>query len=889
MRWIEKLRMQKEMAMHRGRAGERLDAELEFHLNQQIAENVAAGMSPDEARTAALRSFGNPALLREQARESWNWAWMERLLRDARIGGRTLLRTPGFSVTAIVVMALCLGATTSLFTVTRAVLLKPLPFPGSNQLVMVYEHFRQYENGLGSNYNVVAPADYADWRAQTHGFEDMAAWRWSQFNLSGDASELPEAVTGAAGSWNLFSLLRVHPVLGRSFTEAEDQVGANRVAMLTWSLFERRYGGNASVIGTQIRLDGNPYTVIGVLPRWFSYPAATVQVWVPFRAGIPPEILAHHDFHFARVVARLKPGVSLASAMSQVEAVQQHIHSQHLNEPVAEDAISRPMLDDVVHDARKPLLLLLCAAACMLLIGCLNVANLLVARAAARQKETAIRGALGAARSTLIGQALMESLLICAVGGAVGYALSIAATQWLVHSWRDLPRAEGIHADGVVLASSFALVLLVAVAAGLLPALFSAHRNTLTVLQDSSRGVKGSQAHASMRRALLTLEIAVTVVLLIGAGLLFKSFIQMRTTDVGATTKNILTLHYDLPRKQYETPARVVAFNEALLNRVKQLPGVRSVGITNVIPGGGYGGDDVFTIPEHPPFDPGKAMPDALERMADPNFFTTMEIPLVQGRFFTPQDRLDRSKYVIISRNLAEQYFPHENPIGKHLVTQWETPQQQTYEIVGVVGDTLWEPNQPAKPVMYFPAFTGALDRDYTLALRTQNDPLAFSLPVQKILAQLDPTLPVSHVLTMDQVMGEAAQTSSFVATLVLAFGSLSIILAAVGLFGVLSYLVTQRTTEIGVRMALGAQRDHVMRLLLLDGMRPALFGVVFGLAASAGATRLIRSLLFGTQPLDATVFAVVTITLLLVAALACLLPAWRAARLDPMQALRTE
>lgn len=889
MRWIEKLRMRKEMAVHRGRAAERLDSELQFHLDQQIAENVAGGMAPEEARAAALRSFGNPTLLREQAREAWSWSWAERLLRDTRVGARTLLRTPGFSVTAILVMALCLGATTSLFTVTRAVLLKPLPFPDSDQLVMVYEHFRNYENGFGNNYNVVAPADYFDWRAQSHGFEDMAAWRWSQFNLSGNAAELPEVVSAAAGSWNLFSVLRVQPALGRTFTEAEDRVGANRVAMLTWSLFERRYGGNPSVIGSQIRLDGNSYTIIGVLPRWFSYPAATVQIWVPFTSAMSPEILTHHDFHFARVVARLKPGVSLADAMSQVEAVQQREHRAYLNAPVAEDAVSRPMLDDVVRDARKPLILLLCAAGCMLLIGCLNVANLLVARAAARQKETAIRGALGAARSTLISQALVESLLICAAGGVIGYALSIGATQWLVHSWQDLPRAESIHADGIVLASSFVLVLIVAVLAGLLPALFSTRQNTVTVLQDSSRAVKGSQAHAGLRRALLTLEIGATVVLLIGAGLLLKSFIRMRTTDVGAMTRNILTLHYDLPQKQYDKPPKVVAFNETLLDRVRHLPGVRAAGLTNVVPGGGYGGDDVFTVPEHPPLDPGKPMPDALERMADPDFFTTLGIPLIQGRFFTPQDRLDRSKYVIVSRGLAEQYFPHENPIGKHLVTQWESPERQTYEIVGVVGDTLWEPNQPSKPAMYFPVYTGALDRDYTLVLRTQSDPLSFSLPVQKILSQLDPALPVSHVLTMDQIMGQAAQTSSFIASLVLAFGTLSILLAAVGLFGVLSYLVTQRTTEIGLRMALGAQRQQVMGLFLLDGMRPALLGVVLGIVASLGATRLIRSLLFGTQPLDPAVFVMVTVALLVVAALACLLPAWRAARLDPMQALRME
>jgi predicted permease len=812
---------------------------------------------------------------------------MGTFLHDLRYSLRKLRRAPVFAGTAILVMALCIGATTSLFTVVRAVLLRPLPFRDPGRLVMIYEHFRDPSiNAQEFNYNPVAPADYYDWRAQTHGFEDMAVWRYSQFNLTGERGELPEKVQARGGSWNLFSLLGVDAAIGRTFTESEDRPDGN-VVMLTWSIFERRFGGDTSIVGRQIHLDDKPYTVVGVLPKWFTYPDAKVQLWVPYASGMPPEVLKHHDYHFSRVVARLRPDVSLASALSQVGAVQYQLHMQNLHEPVAEDVASKTILDDVASRVKKPLIILLCAVACMLLIGCLNVANLMVARSAARQKEIAIRTALGARRMTLIHEQLLESLLVSIAGGMTGMLLSFLATKWLLNTWRTLPTAQGIHTDGVVTVFACVLVLVTALLSGLLPAISSTSKKTIDTLQASSRTATGSQSRTTLRKTLLTVEIATTVVLLVAGGLLLKSFWRLQTTDVGCVTDNVLTMSYSLPDKKYDIPEKVSAFNETLLGRVRTTPGVRAAALGMIVPGAGYGGDDIFSIPEHPPIAPGALLPDALNRTADPGFFSALQIPLVSGRFFTSDDRAGRPKTVIISQQLAQEYFPGENPLGKHLHVA--AVGDVDYEVVGVVGDTLYQLGQPLKATMYFPVLSGSNDNALTLAVRTVSNPLAISVPVQKIIAELDPQLPVSDVLTMQQVLERSLDNASLSASLVLAFAVLSLILASVGLYGVLSYLTTQRTNEIGIRIALGAMREQVLRSMLADGMRPALFGLMIGLAASAAVVRLMQTMLYETRALDPAVFAAVAGILLFVALLACVAPAWRASRLNPMQALRTE
>jgi predicted permease len=884
--WIYTIPLRLRALFQRNRLTAELDEEIRDHLDRQIEFNLAGGMSPEEARITALRKLGNAALLRDQTRATWNWNGLEQFMHDLRIGIRTLSRTPGFSIIAIVVMALCIGAATSLFTVVRSVLLRPLHFRDPAWLVMVYEHFR----GGELSYHPVAPADFYDWRSKTHGFEDMAIMRPAEYNLTGVRNELPESVGAEAGSSNLFSLLGVQPALGRDFTEADDQRGS-AVVTLTSSLFEKRFAGDAKIVGGQIHLDGKPYTVVGVLPSWFTYPNAGVQLWVPYKADASAEMLQHHDWHGSQVVARLRPDVSLTSAIAQVGAIQYQNHLQYPHDPVAEDVVSRSLNEDLAGDVKKPLTLMLSAVGCMLLIGCLNVANLLVARGATRQKEVAIRSALGAQRATLIREQMAESVLICAAGGAGGMLLSLGATKWLAKTWKDLPTAQSIHVDGAVIAFACALMFAAALIAGLLPALSTTGRSMLKALQTSVRTGSSSVSRTALRKSLLTAEIGITVVLLVAAGLLLKSFMQLRAANVGCVVDNTLTLQYNLPGNKYDTPEKRNAFNEALLARVRAMPGVRGAALGTTVPGTGYWGTDEFTVKGHPPLKPDEHLPDAMTRWVDPGYFSALGIPLVSGRFFSSDERVARSYKVIVSRQLAQQYFAGEDPIGKHLHIPGRAhdgaPNLVDWEIVGVVGDILYQVGKEPKATIYFPILEGRSGA--TLVVHTATDPLQFSVPLQKQIASLDPELPVSDVLTMNQIIGASLVNASLSATLVLAFAILSLILVSVGLYGVLSYLTTQRTSELGIRMALGAQRDQLLQLMLMDGLRPALFGLGLGLVVSFAATRIFRSMLFGTKPLDPVVLSGVIATLLAVAVLACLAPAWRASRLDPMKALRTE
>ncbi|ACO32024.1 MULTISPECIES: ABC transporter permease [Acidobacterium] len=888
MRWWQRVRMAMVTLFRRRQATEQLSDELAFHLEQQMAENRAAGMSAEDARTAALRAFGNPTLLREDARATWRWNSLEKIWRDVRYGVRTLSRTPGFTVMAVLVMALGIGATTSLFTIVQSVLLSPLPFKDPGKLVMVYEHFAHSFNG-GDGLNVVAPGDYLAWQKQTHGFQSMAAWRWWGANLTNAQGQLPEAVQAAGGSWNLFSTLGVPLALGRGFTKAEDHPGGHPVVILTWSLYQRRFGGNPAVLGQQVHLNSVPYTIIGVLPRWFSYPDPSVELWLPYGQTFTPVQYAQNANHQSLVVARLKPGVSAAAATAQVSAVQYRIHLAHASEPVSEGARFRPMLSDMVQDIRTPLLVLMGAVFCMLLIACLNVSNLLVARSAARRKEVAVRSALGGNRLALIREQMTESLLICIAGGGLGVGLSMLVTHWLASHWHDLPRASTVHVNGAVLAFSLGLVFVTAIVAGLLPAISSTGKGVLQALQEGSRSLGGSVSKARMRQILLTAEIALTVVLLIGAGLLFQSFLRMRGTRLGCAMHHVLTMRYSLPRKQYDTPAKVVAFHEALLQRVRHMPGVVAPGLVSTAPGAGWQGDEVFTVSGKPvPANP--LMDDALVRTADPGYFQAMQIPLIRGHFFTDDQRLANSKYVIVSRAFAAQYFHGEDPVGQQIRIARTSPTPEDYEIVGVVGDTLYRASKPTKATLYFPMYSGSMNAiNTTLMVRTVGDPLNMALPIQKMFATLDPSLPLSEVLTLHQVVGQSTNTASFSATLLLAFAVLSLLLAAVGLYGVLSYLVTQRTTEIGIRIALGAQRVQVLWLVVVDGLRPVLYGLAIGIAGGVGVGFLIRSMLYDTQPLDGAVVAAMAACLAVTAALACAVPAMRATHIEPTEALRVQ
>ncbi len=612
-----------------------------------------------------------------------------------------------------------------------------------------------------------------------------------------------------------------------------------------------------------------------------------MQLWTPLRHEFTwPGFTTSHGAHNFMVIARLKPGVSPAQAQADISAIQAGIRKQFPEGPIFDAAHVMPLLESRTFRIRTALYALLAATGCLLLIACLNIANLLVARAAARRKEAAIRTALGGTRGRLVREQVIESILLCVAGGALGLMLASLSLQWLVHVRSDIPRAEEIHIDGVSLLFGFAIMLFCGLLAGLIPALSLDEKQLLRTLQESARSHSGGLARARLRRALLTLEVALTIVLLISAGLLIKSYEHLHSVDLGITTRNVLTMGLSLPEATYKKPPQVLSFYEQLLEKARALPGVRGVALSSEVIGKGNATDHAFAIHENPPLPQGKYL-DATVYQVDPGFFATLEIPLVRGRVFQPSDRLDNSSVALVTPSFVREFFPNSDPIGKHIDDDnFEGP--HSFEIVGVVGDTRQGVAQDIQPTMYFPLYRG--DRnDVSLVIRTRSNPAGFALPVQKIITRMDPNLPVADVLTMDEIIGRSTLDASFDATLLLVFAALSLILAAVGLFGVLSYIAAQRQGEIGIRIALGAQRDDVLRLMLADGLRPALFGLVLGLAASAAATRLISSLLYGTQPLDPIVYVLVTAVLLAVAAIACLVPAWRASRLDPMEALRTE
>jgi putative ABC transport system permease protein len=636
-------------------------------------------------------------------------------------------------------------------------------------------------------------------------------------------------------------------------------------------------------VNQSIFIDAAPYTVIGVMPAWFGFPRPGTQLWLGLSHERPMKTMTTLDNHTFQVLGRLKPGISEAQAEADLSLISLRLHNANLNDPfVFKAANSRPLLEHMVGPFKQALYVLLAATTCVLLIACLNVANLLVARAAARRKDLAIRSALGGGRMRLIRERLMESLLLSSIGGAFGVLLAYAALQWLVLTRHDMTRIENIHIDGVVAAFTAVVIVLCALFSGFISALSATDNTMLSTLQKSSRALSGGHAKTSLRRVLLCIQVGLTVVLLTGAGLLLKSYERLRSTDLGCTTQNMLTLRTGLPDARYKTPAERANFFDVLLERIRNVPGITAAGIVEAVPGQGYWGDTTFTIVEHPPLPQGSGI-WALNRTADPGYFSAMGIPIVRGRTFNPSLRLELADEIIVDQTFLNKFMPGEDPIGKHVHTD-----DKNFVIVGVVGATRFEIGEEPKPIKYFSLESGQAPV-ITIVIRSNQDVAQFALPVQRIVSGMDRDLAVSDILTMDQLLGKSTLDSSFKATMLAALAVLSLILAAVGLFGVLSYIVSQRTSEIGIRIALGAQREQVLRLMLVDGMWPAIIGLALGLAAAAGASRLLRSMLYETRPLDSTVFAAVAATLLLVAALACLVPAWRASRLDPIQALRTE
>ncbi len=861
-----------------------LKQELEAHLQMEVDDYVAQGLTREEATRRAHIKLGSGVRIRE---DIWRWnslAFVEDTLRDLGHAARTLARSPGFAILVVLVMALGIGANTALFTVVHSVLLKPLPFADPDRLVMLYER------SIDANYpfNVIAPGVYAEWHKHAQSFKRMAIFSGTSQNLSGNSGQLPEKIETMRASSEFFPTLGVQPAYGRVFDPADDRPQADATVILSWGLWKRRFGGDPSIIGNKILLDGNAYAVIGIMPPWFAYPEAKTQAWIAFYHEVPPKDLVDLDNHSFMAIARLKPGVAMPQALSEIDTISHRLREQYgADKPaISLGANMRMLLDDVVQDFKTPLYVLLAATICVLLIACLNVANLLIARAASRRKEVAIRAALGGSRWRLIREQLTETLLLATVGGSLGLVLAFFAVHWLLGVRQDIAREETIGMDWVAVAFTVGVTLLSALLAGLIPALTTSGKSALGALQETSRSHTSGQGRTRLRKLLLSLEVGLTVVLLIGAGLLLKSYQSLRSSDMGCVTDNVLTMRMSLPEAHYREPAQRIEFFDQLLTRLRALPGVSAAALINIVPGQGYGGDSILTIAEHPPLPQGQIQ-IARRRYIDPGYFAALQIPIVGGRTFTDHERFDKADKVIVSEALVRSFFPGEDPIGKHLIVNL-IDKPLPYEIIGVVGDTRYLISEPPQPMMYFPLLSGTTERA-VIVVRSQHDVTALAIPVQQVVQSLDKDLPVAYVLTLNQVIGASLIEARFTSTLILAFAILSLVLASVGLYGVLSYLVEQRTSEIGVRIALGAQREQLLRLMLFDGLRPAWAGLALGLLGGVAGSRLIRGMLYGVRPLDASVFIAVAVVLTLVAAASCLIPAWRASHLDPMQALRME
>ena len=823
-------------------------------------------------------------------------------LQNLRLTLRQLSKRPAFSLTAIAILALGLGANTAIFSIINAFLLQPLPYHDSDRLMALFE--RDPIGPPGSDpYNAVSPGHFLDWQRLSKSFTAIAAAASDSVNLASPQNLFePERVPACLCSQSMFQALEVHPVLGRAFRPDEDQTEGPKLAVISYGLWQRRFGGERDVVRRQIRLDGQNYQVIGVMPRGFGFPYRDVDVWLPLLPNITPEQQQSHDNHFLLVVGRLRSGVSALQARAEIDGFVSRYKRDHPLEVSGTGGNVVPLQQYLVHDVRRSLLVLLGAVGCVLIIACVNVANLLLSRAAGRTREIAIREAIGAGRSQIIRQLLMESILLACIGGVFGLLLaSFLANLLITHA----PNADAVLPPGslpfspVVFVFTFAVALLAGAAAGLYPALQSVRSDLANGLKDTSRSTTASRSQGRFRNILVAAEVALSLVLLIGAGLLVRSFIRLYRVHPGVRIDHTAMIGISIPDPLHAQNAKTAATIREILERVRQVPGVLSAGGVSCPPVLGHCDDYVFRIEGHP-LPPGQMM-DALFRTADGDFFKAAGVPLIEGRTFGPQDGIGfdekhpRQGAVIISRSLAHQFFAGQDPIGRFIslgvdyeIGSLKNIPVPRYQVIGVVGDVLQELDAKVEPTMYVPLFDGRRN-DIYVVLHTAADPHSTTGAVRDQIHQFRPDLPVFETRTMDEALGNSASDRRFNMILLGSFAGLALLLAAVGLYGVLSYGVSQRTSEIGIRLALGADARDVRLLILKQGMLPAVIGVGFGLLAAICVTRVLSTLLFHLEPNDPLTFAGVTLLLLIVSGLACYLPAIRATRIDPTVALRAE
>ncbi len=810
---------------------------------------------------------------------------METIIKDINYGIRGLLRRPGFTLITILTLALGIGANTAIFSVVNAVLLEPLKFHEPERLAMIWEE----ASFAGFPTNTPAPANYADWKAQNNSFEQMAAAAHRSFNVTGDGE--PEHLQAYAVTANFFPVLGVQPVLGRTFLDEEDRPEANKVVVLSYRLWQSRYGGESSTIGREILLNGEKHTVVGVMPANFQFLDSFVRAWVPI--GFTQEELSSRGAHYLIVVGRLKPGVDVSQAQADIETLMSRIGRDHPQSTFDGKlgATVVPMREQLSGDSRRPLLVLMVAVAFVLLIACANVASLMLSRAASRRREIAVRTALGASRFRIIRQILTESFLLAACGGVLGLVLA----SWSFEFLKTLIPAKmalstSLQPESSMLLFALATSFLTAIVFGLVPAFQAARFDLNEALKQS--GGRGVTAGTKLRRAIVVFEVALSLVLLIGAGLMIQTLFRLHQQYSVLEPERILTLRTRLPREKYPEKRQRTAFYQQVLERVKHLPGVVAAGYTTSVPLAWKGGTSGF-FPEgtKEPI-PGLSY-DANHRQVSADYLKAMKISLLQGRHFDDRDTEQSLPVAIVNETMARQYWPGESALDKRIKLADPDEGLPWHTVVGIAADVRQMGlEEPVKAEMYLPhaqVRTQPWFAPRDLAIRTTGNPYDLIAGVRAAVQAVDPNQPVSSVSTMDELLGEETAQRRTGMILLTSFAALALLLASVGIYGVLAYFVVEHTGEIGVRLALGATPGNIVALVVSKGMRLTLLGVGLGLAASFALTRLIASLLFGVKALDLFTFTAVSLLLAGVALLACWLPARRAAKTDPLVALRYE
>jgi predicted permease len=873
----------------RKKSDRELDSELRDYLDASVAEKMNRGLTRDEALRSTRLEIGSMESVKEEVRGVGWESIVETIWQDIRFALRMMGKNPGFTFIAVLTLALGMGANTAIFSVVNTVLLQPMPYKQADRLVTIWG----VNKTRGYDLDLVSYLDYLDWKSQNSVFESMGASTSEMFTLTG-AGE-PDAILGYQFSPDFFQVLGVPPLVGRTFAPEEDEPGKDHVVVLSYHLWGARFGGDPAVLGKSITLDGQSYTVIGVMPRTFQYPQG-VDLWTPLT--IDPNYAKDRSIRWLRVMARMKSGVTFEQARTDMQTIAAQLRSEHPKTNEGYDVNLLTLRQYTSGDVRPALLVLLCSAGFLLLIACANIANLLLSRAVARQREIAIRAALGAGRVRMVRQFLTESILLGLAGGALGLMIAYRGAGALVAMFPttisnlSIPHIERIPIDRWVLGFALLASTVTGIIFGLAPALEAGRSSAADLLRESGRaGIGGAQGRR-LRNGLVVSEVALSLVLLVSATLMMQSFFHLVRADLGFSPDHVLSLRVLLPEHKYQNDTQKIAFSRETLRRIHSLPGVEAAGSVTFIPLSGWWGTRDVSAVRHPA-DPAVKILHPVWSAITPDYFRVMHIPLLKGRFFTGQDNASSPAVVILSASIARQLWPNQDPIGEQVnVEDLKNPCQ----VVGVVGDVYHfgvgvQPNGGSSEItsqVYFP-YPQSPPHLLGYVIRTAGDPLNSAKAVERAIWAVDKGQAISFVETMDQLASETVVLELSSTVLLGVFAALAVLLASIGIYGVISYSTARRTHEIGIRIALGAGRSDVLRLVIGEGLALTLVGAAIGTAGGLALTRFLSSLLYGVRSADPFTFVVVPIVLTGVAVTACYVPARRAMRVDPMVALRYE